>query len=328
VNALLGLDPDSYTPHALHNVERGFPETNCYTDLWIELVHAYSLEPLAMLAYATCVDFEGDQWTFFKPPPADLERLYGMEVFEFMVYRSLPEHIEEQISLGRPVIVEVDSYYLPDTAGRSYELQHEKSSVAVEAIDSDGRRLRYFHGPGFFELSGDDFDNALRIGREFSVDVLPPYIEFVRLDRLAACPAGELRHVAHDLLATQLERRPATNPVLRFGARLAEELPRLAGDAAGYHLYAFATVRQCGAAWEAAASFLTWLDDGAETSLSESASQFGTLATESKTLLFKLARAAATGRPLDTEPAIESLASIWDDAIELLTTSPVSPSVS
>ena len=319
MRSLLGLDPVSYAPHSLHDVDRAFPETNCYTDLWIELVHAYGLEPLAMLGYTTCVDFEGDQWTFFKPPPADLERLYGMEIFEFMVYRSLPEHLEEQIVLQRPVIVEVDSYYLPDTAGRSYQLQHEKSSIAVETIDIAAKQLRYFHGPGYFELTDDDFDNALRVGREFSADVLPPYIEFVRLDRIAACPADELRHAAHDMLAAQLERRPTTNPVHRFGARLTDELPRLSGDAPAYHLYAFATVRQCGAAWEAAASFLTWLDDGANTPLAEAASQFRNLATEAKTLLFKLARAAATGRPLDTAPAIESLASTWDEAIGLLT---------
>jgi hypothetical protein len=318
VNGLLALEPSSYVPHSLHDVERAFPETNCYTDLWIELVHAYGFEPLAMLGYATCVDFEGDQWTFFKPPPADLEQLYGMEIFEFVVYRPLPDHIEEQLALGRPVIVEVDSYYLPDTAGRSYKLQHEKSSIAVEAIDGDAKRLRYFHGPGYFELSGDDFDNALRIGREFSADVLPPYIEFVRLDRLVPCPPDELRRSAHDLLAAQLARRPTTNPVRRFGERLADELPRLAGDAAGYHLYAFATVRQCGAAWEAASSFLSWLDDGAGTGLTDAALHFDALATESKTLLFKLARAAATGKPLDTGPAIESLAASWDHAHELL----------
>jgi len=128
VTNLLGLDPASYMPHLLHDANRIFPETNCYTDLWIELVHAYGMEPLAMLAFTACVDFEGDQWTFFKPPQVDLERLYGMEVFEFMVYRTLPEHIREQLMLGRPVIVEVDSYHLPDTAGRSYRELHEKSS--------------------------------------------------------------------------------------------------------------------------------------------------------------------------------------------------------
>jgi uncharacterized protein DUF1839 len=318
--ALLRLDPTAYRPHALHSPERLFPETNCYTDLWIELLHARSHEPLAMLAYTVAVDFEGDQWTFFKPPPEDLARLYGLEVQEFMVYRSLPEHIVEQLALDRTVIVEVDAYYLPDTAGRSYRELHEKTSIAVESIDPEAERLRYFHGPGYFEVDGEDYRNVLRVGREFSPDVLPPYIEFVRADRIAPCPDAELRAVAGELLATQLKLCPATNPVSRFGERLADDLPRLMSeDQQSYHLYAFVTLRQCGAAWETAASFLEWLaDDDDDSTAASAATTFGELAGGAKTLLFKLARSAATGRELDTSPAIAELAELWDDAVGAL----------
>jgi hypothetical protein len=320
--ALLGLDPAAYRPHPLHSPERHFPETNCYTDLWIELLHARGSEPLAMLAYAAVVDFEGDQWTFFKPPPEDLARLYGLEVQEFMVYRSLPEHIVEQLALDRSVIVEVDGYYLPDTVGRSYRELHEKTSVAVESIDPDAERLRYFHGPGYFELEGDDYRNALRVGRDFSPDVLPPYIEFVRSDRLVPTPDAGLRATASELLTAQLRLCPATNPVSRFGERLADDLPRLmSDDQQEYHLYAFVTVRQCGAAWEAAASFLEWLgEEDGDSPAAAAAATFAALATGAKTLLFKLARAAATGRELDTAPAIAELADLWDDAVQTLAT--------
>jgi hypothetical protein len=320
VPALLGIDPAAYTPHALHSPERMFQETNCYTDLWIEVLHAHGHEPLAMLAFTTVVDFEGDQWTFFKPPPEDLARLYGLEVQEFVVYRSLPEHIALQTDLGRTVIVEVDAFYLPDTAGRSYREAHEKSSIAVDAIDTAQERLTYFHGPGLYALEGDDYRNALRVGRDFSVDVLPPYIELVRGDRIAACPPGELRAVATELLGVQLERRPATNPVTRFGERLAADLPALHGDEAGYHLYAFVTVRQCGAAWEAASSFLGWLDDGTG-AYAGAAAAFEQLAAGSKTLLFKLARSAAKGRVLDTSADIAQLEKLWDDAMSSLSAS-------
>jgi hypothetical protein len=321
VPALLGLDPATYRPHALHSPERLFPETNCYTDLWIELLHARGHEPLAMLAYTVAIDFEGDQWTFFKPPPEDLARLYGLEVQEFMVYRTLPEHIAEQLALDRTVVVEVDAYHLPDTAGRSYGELHEKSSIAVESIDLEGERLRYFHGQGLFELEGDDYRNALRVGREFSPDVLPPYIELVRADRLAPCPEGELRALAAELLTAQLQLCPASNPVTRFGDRLAVDLPRLMSeDQQQYHLYAFVTARQCGAAWETAASFLEWLADGEDSAAAAAAATFGSLAGGAKTLLFKLARAAATGRPLDTAPALAELADLWDDAVRTLST--------
>jgi Domain of unknown function (DUF1839) len=316
--ALLGLDPGTYRPHELHSPERQFPETNCYTDLWIELLHAQGFEPLAMLAYCVVVDFEGDQWTFFKPPPEDLARLYGLEVQEFVVYRSLPEHIVEQLELGRSVIVEADAFYLPDTAGRSYREQHEKSSVAVESLDFEGERMRYFHGPGYYEVAGDDYRNALRLGREFSVDVLPPYIEFVRSDRLTPCPAHELRSVASELLQVQLARTPVDNPVGRFGTRLSDDLPHLLENEQAYHLYAFATVRQCGASWDAAGSFLAWLADGEDGSTAAAAAAFADLAGAAKMLLFKLARASATGRPLDPAPAIESMAATWEQALRLL----------
>jgi hypothetical protein len=318
VPALLDLDPAAYRPHALHSPERQFPETNCYTDLWIELLHAQGFEPMAMLAYCVVVDFEGDQWTFFKPPPEDLARLYGLEVQEFVVYRSLPEHILEQLELGRTVIVEADAYYLPDTAGRSYREQHEKSSLAVESLDAELERMRYFHNQGYYEVDGDDYRNALRLGREFSVDVLPPYIEFVRGDRLAACPPDELRNVAAELLEVQVARIPGENPVRRFGARLTEDLVHLLENEQAYHLYAFATVRQCGAAWDAASAFLAWLADGEGGATAAASESFVDLAAAAKMLLFKLARASATGRPLDPAAAIDEMAATWDQAMRLL----------
>jgi len=38
------------------------------------------------------IDFEGDQWTFFKPPHEDLKALYGIDVQELYVWRPLLEH--------------------------------------------------------------------------------------------------------------------------------------------------------------------------------------------------------------------------------------------
>ena len=66
------------------------------------------------------IDFEGDQWTFFKPPPEDLERLFGVDIHEMQPYRPLPVQIAEQIEAGRTMIVELDRWFLPDTASTSY----------------------------------------------------------------------------------------------------------------------------------------------------------------------------------------------------------------
>ena len=67
--SLFGLDPATYRPHAVHAGDRVYPETNCYTDIIIELLHARGDEPLAVLGTTVRLDFEGDQWTFFKPDP-------------------------------------------------------------------------------------------------------------------------------------------------------------------------------------------------------------------------------------------------------------------
>ena len=60
VQAIAGLDARTYERHPLHGEASDWPEKNCYADLWIELLHALALEPLAMLGHTLAVDFEGD----------------------------------------------------------------------------------------------------------------------------------------------------------------------------------------------------------------------------------------------------------------------------
>src|ERR1051326_6967926 len=121
------LDPAQYTPHSLHGEQRIWVESNCYVDLWIEVLHWLGLEPTSCFAFALEADFEGDQWTFFKPPLADLRFLYGIDVQELNVWRPLGDHFREQLSLGRLVVAEADAYYLPDTAGTTYRTEHGKT---------------------------------------------------------------------------------------------------------------------------------------------------------------------------------------------------------
>ena len=129
--ALRPIDPASYRPHSLHTADRVWPQSNCYVDLWIELLHGNGYEPLAAAAFALTTDLEGDQWTFFKFPSADLERLYGIEIFELNVWRPLVTHVVDQLAQKRCVIPDVDAFYLPDTAGTSYQTEHVKTSIAI-----------------------------------------------------------------------------------------------------------------------------------------------------------------------------------------------------
>jgi hypothetical protein len=303
--SLLGLDPETYRPHSLHSSDRVYRETNCYTDILIELVHARGQEPLAMMGGALTVDFEGDQWTFFKPRPEDLVTLYGIDVHEMQPYRPLPDQIAEQIEAGRTIAVELDSWYLPDTASTSYRSEHVKSSVIAEAIDREGELLRYFHGAGYFELSGEDYRGVFRLGRAFSDDVLPPYAELVRFDAAEAPTGEELRETARTLLADALDRRPRGNPFERFGETLERDLPALLeGDAAAYHDYAFATVRMVGSAFEAGGSHVEWLlGDRAEAALAA----ISEVVEGCKALSFRLARR----RAFDPGERIDALAASW-----------------
>jgi len=110
-----GLDPATHERHSMHALERAWPESNCYSDLWIELLHAYGVEPQGIFGVALTQDYEGDQFTFTKPLLEDIERLHGLQVQELAIYDDLAVHIDRQLAQGRLSIVEVDSYSLPDT---------------------------------------------------------------------------------------------------------------------------------------------------------------------------------------------------------------------
>jgi len=313
--SLFGLKPAAYTPSPLHGPERIFRETNCYVDLWIELLHARGIDPASMMSFACTVDFEGDQWTFFKPPPEQLLRLYGIDVHEMQFYRPAVDHVVEQIRLGRTVLVEADSFYLPDTAATAYRKAHVKSSLAIEAIDPRNERLRYFHAAGYYELSGEDYRGIFRLGRAYSEDVLPPYVELARFDAGECLAPDALRHEARQMLQEQLQRRPARNPWIEFGVRLSRDLPGLlAGSEADYHAYAFATVRQCGAAFESAKTFVEWLEYPVGGQAEIAVDALGRQVSGAKALLFRLARR----RAFDPAPAIGELAADWETAMSAL----------
>lgn len=310
--SLFGVDPTTYRRSPLHDPERTYPETNCYADLLIELLHAHGDEPLAGLSCVLGLAFEGDQFTFFKPEPAALRTLYGLDIHEIQLYRPLVDVAGEQLAAGKAVLVEVDGFFLPDTAATSYRREHVKTSCAMDAIDVAGERLRYFHNAGRFELEGEDFRGIFRLGRAFSDDVLPPYTELVRFDAGPRLEGEALRTAALALLRGHLARRPATNPFPRFAIQLADALPELlAGSAAQYHDYAFATARMFGAAFEVCAGHVAWLlGDAGEPAVGS----LRELVDGAKVLSFRLARR----KPFDPEPIVASLAVAWDDAQRVL----------
>jgi hypothetical protein len=310
--SLFGHDPATYRPHAVHAADRTYPETNCYTDILIELLHARGDEPLAALGGTVRLDFEGDQFTFFKPDPHDLEVLFGVDIHEMQPYRPLPTQIAELIANDRTLVIELDGWYLPDTQATSYRTEHVKTSVVAEAIDPAAQLLRYYHNTSLHQLDGDDYRGVFRLGDGWSEDVLPPYTELVRFDEERRLNEPDLRAAARGILRDHLDRVPAGNPFERFGRRLETDLPSLLeGDTAAYHAYAFATVRMAGAGFELCASHVDWLlgKDGAPASAA-----MGRIVEGSKVLGFRLARR----REFEPGPVIAELVDAWDEALTAL----------
>lgn len=307
---VLALDPQTYARHPIHGEGRTWTETNCYVDLWVELLHALGHEPAAALAFTLAIDFEGDQWTFFKFPHADLHALYGLDVQELAIWGPLAGHVEEQVGRGRPVLVEVDAYYLPDTAGTAYQREHWKTTVAVVEIDLGRRHLGYFHNQGYYHVAGEDFEHLLRQREAEDERMLAPYVEFVKI--AGGRPRASLHDSSIALLRSHLRRAPAENPFPRFRAQLEKDLDWLKeGDLDAFHKYSFATLRQYGACFELAQTFLQWLAPGGEGAMAAPVAAFGALSQGAKVFQFQLARAVSRRAPVDLAP-IDAMAGHWD----------------
>ena len=311
------LQAAAYQRHVLHAEDRVWVEKNCYVDLWIELLHALRMDPVACLGFTLAVDFEGDQWTFFKPSHDELWRLYGIDVQELTVWRPLVDHAIEHLGAGKWISTEADAYWLPDTAGTDYRSQHTKTTIVLNDIDVEARRLGYFHNAGYFELSGEDFVKTLQLdGSRDDPGFMPFFAELVRVDRCVRRDEGALKAVARELLAKHLARRPSSNPVERFARRFKSDLPMLqSAGLATYHKWAFAGIRQLGAAFELAAAHLAWLD---HEGFAEAVVAFNGIATGNKALILKAARAVNAGRAFDAGPLFEEMSRAWDAGIRAL----------
>ena len=307
------LDSATYVPHPLHRGDAVWHEKNCYVDLYIELLHAMGFEPLACLPFTMRIDLEGDQWTFFKFPLADLRSLFGIEVFELNIWHSLIEHTRAELALGRPVIVDMDSFHLPDARGTDYRTNHVKTSIGVQDLDIEARSLGYFHNAGYHSLAGEDFDNVFRLDpTRFGAEHLAPYVEVVKLDDARRPDRPELVRRSLELLASHLERAPRENPFARYRERFVRDLEWLRPKPLeAFHQYAFATLRQVGANFELAASYVRWLQVNGEGGLDNAATAFDEIASAAKTLQFKTARAVTGGKPLDAGALLTTMEAAW-----------------
>lgn len=285
-----------------------WPETNCYLDLWIEVLNTLGMPPEAMLGFTLTQDFEGDQFTFFKVPLEDLEALYGIRCTELAIYDRVESHIREQIGRGRLCLVEMDSFYMPDTGGVGYRKEHGKTTIAINRLDTANRRLDYFHNAGFFRLEGDDFDGLFQSHLAAEDAPYLPYTEFAKLPAGPA-DADHIRATAERLFLFHSARRPSANPVRAFAAIFPEQVERIAERPFGFfHKYAFNTLRQLGANFELAASHLDWLSPEHATA----AASARRISDTAKSVQFQLARAITRRKFEPLRTALDPAADAWD----------------
>ncbi|GCF08028.1 DUF1839 family protein [Dictyobacter arantiisoli] len=300
-----------YQAHWLHNGDLSWRQSNCYVDLWIEVLHRLSLNPIASFAFTLAADFEGDQWTFFKVPLHDLFLLYGIDVQELNIWQSLLEHVSVQLSRNRLVLVEVDAFYLPDVHDTSYQQAHEKTTIGIHTLDIEERTLGYFHNSGYYTLQGADFDGI------FQERALPPYVEFARFDYLNQKSDAELAAIALDLTKKYVARRPRQNPFIEYTQQF-QEFFAAPPELEGFHKYAFATLRQYGSCYEYAAVFLKWLAEHDVPRWLVPAEHFEAISGTTQILMLKAARMAKTKKPFDYRALLASLQDHWDQAMDAL----------
>ncbi|GAC1321436.1 MAG: DUF1839 family protein [Chloroflexota bacterium] len=312
---LNSLTAQTYSRHSLHLTDRDWCETNCYTDLWIEIVHSLGLDPLACLPFTVAVDFEGDQWTFAKPSHADLYTLYGIDVQELNVWRSLEDHIFEQVQRHRLVLAELDAFYLPDTHGTDYRTRHAKTTVGINLLDPAAKRMGYFHNAGYFEVNGEDYRQVLS-RRNPTEGVLPSYVEFAKVSDLRRARTDVLVSESLALLRKHLARAPKTNPADAFAHCFVQHVDQLqSGKLQDYHVYAFATLRQLGSAFELASEYLMWLERGGERNLAPIVGEFKQISATAKAMILKTARAVMTQRTPDFGPMLTTISSSWESGM-------------
>ncbi|HEX3096614.1 MAG TPA: DUF1839 family protein, partial [Usitatibacter sp.] len=108
---------------------------------------------------------------------------------------------------------------------------------------------------------------------------------------------------------------PRENPFPRFKARLERDLAWLMGsDIARFHAYSFANLRQYGACFELAETYLRWLASQGTAGLDAAAAALRGIAETAKRLQFQLARSMTRGKALDLAP-VDDMGAQWDLAM-------------
>lgn len=252
----------AHIPHNLHTNNHIWRAGASMASLWIEILHGWGFEPLAVMPSAITQHFDGDQFTGFEPRIDDLERLYGVTTSHLAIYDTLEAHLLEQTRRGNVVLVELDPYYLPDTVGL-YKKRHGATLVGIDFIDPIRRVASYHRGGHRYEIEGNDY-LGLFSGRSFKGGYEDALIrQVVCVKRISpSAPSDFLPELSVALLKRYLQRVPERSPIRAFQATLGPDLDaRLIAGKAFRHAFAFSTLRQLGSNFELFGAYLGWLGE-------------------------------------------------------------------
>jgi hypothetical protein len=243
-------------------------------------------------------------------PQEDIERLYGLQVQELSVFDSLEDRAITQTKRDNTVLVEVDAFFLPDAHAQTYRRTHARTTIGIDVIERDARRLGYFHHTGYHLLDGDDYDGVLR--PDTAHPAFYPHAEFVKRAR-ASLGGTALAETSADLLCAHLLRRPAHSPVSAWRRAFAAHLDTLlARDETYASLYAANVVQQFGANFELLAHYLQWMRNQGFDIAPAIALHAQKIASETMVLQCRLAHALTHKR----RDACEASFDVLEDAYE------------
>jgi Domain of unknown function (DUF1839) len=322
---VISLDPlrlraRRHHAHALHRGERIWHDTDGHVDLWIELLHGYGFEPRAALAFTVTQDFEDDQFTLPRLPLDDIDKLYGLQVQELSIFDSLEERALTQTRRANTVLIEVDAFYLPDTRAISYHRAHAKTTIGIDVIDPNARRLGYFHNTGYHLLAGDDYDRVLHRpdGNGAPPDALFPHVEFVKRARPPVMGTA-LAETSADILCAHLLRRPASNPVSRWRAAFPGHVETMLERGEPYvRDYALNVMRQLGSNFEFLAQYLHWMRKQGFDIPGDAHTAAQKIASESMVLQCRLARSVSRRRRDHCEASFDLLEDAYERVVPTL----------
>ena len=181
---------------------------------------------MAIMPFTLAIDFEGDQWTFFKPPHDELRDLYGIDVQELNCWRPLIDHAEEHLAAGKLISTEADAWWLPDIAGTDYRR-------AAHEVDDRARRPRCRRAPARL-LSQRRLLHARRRGLRADVPAgsragsgVHAVLRRARAGRSQGRPARRTICRAVSALLRAISRGGGRQSRRKFAARFARDLPEL-----------------------------------------------------------------------------------------------------